>query len=179
MSDSNYYCCVRVSRYNLLDKRNQAERYKGGKKLLKKKKNVKVKWHLYNLYNIVAADARWWSFRMSSSFLWPLSPSDGSYPKDEGSSQEVTQSLFVGESRNRGTNGGQNKYWGLGGRDGKMRTLPRNRWGGAHREKKPCFVCEMHGMVWEELAEKSCWEKQTRTSEPERRLSRWTHETAT
>ncbi|XP_013887034.1 cell surface hyaluronidase [Austrofundulus limnaeus] len=53
--------------------------------------------------------------------------SDGSYPKDEGSSQEVTQSLFVGESRNRGTNGGQNKYWGIGGADGKMRTLPRNR----------------------------------------------------
>uniref|UniRef100_A0A8C7RWT6 hyaluronoglucosaminidase n=1 Tax=Oncorhynchus mykiss TaxID=8022 RepID=A0A8C7RWT6_ONCMY len=53
--------------------------------------------------------------------------SDGSYPKDEGSSQEVTQSLFVGESRNRGSNGGQNKYWGQGGADGKMRTLPRNR----------------------------------------------------
>ncbi|XP_057687315.1 cell surface hyaluronidase isoform X1 [Corythoichthys intestinalis] len=53
--------------------------------------------------------------------------SDGSYPKDEGSSQEVTQSLFVGESQNRGTNGGQNKYWGLGGTDGKMRTLPRNK----------------------------------------------------
>ncbi|XP_040051369.2 cell surface hyaluronidase [Gasterosteus aculeatus] len=53
--------------------------------------------------------------------------SDGSYPKDEGSSQEVTQSLFVGESRNRGTNGGQNKYWGLGGAAAKMRTLPRNR----------------------------------------------------
>uniref|UniRef100_A0A8C9YR89 hyaluronoglucosaminidase n=1 Tax=Sander lucioperca TaxID=283035 RepID=A0A8C9YR89_SANLU len=52
---------------------------------------------------------------------------DGSYPKDEGSSQEVTQSLFVGESRNRGTNGGQNKYWGVGGTDAKMRTLPRNR----------------------------------------------------
>ncbi|KAM9744403.1 cell surface hyaluronidase [Menidia menidia] len=53
--------------------------------------------------------------------------SDGSYPKDEGSSQEVRQSLFVGESQNRGTNGGQNKYWGIGGADGKMRTLPRNR----------------------------------------------------
>ncbi|XP_072244271.1 cell surface hyaluronidase [Leuresthes tenuis] len=53
--------------------------------------------------------------------------SDGSYPKDEGSSQEVRQSLFVGESQNRGTNGGQNKYWGIGGIDGKMRTLPRNR----------------------------------------------------
>lgn len=54
--------------------------------------------------------------------------SDGSYPKDEGSSQEVSQSLFVGESRNRGTNGGQNKYWGTGGVDGKMRTLPRNKY---------------------------------------------------
>ena len=53
--------------------------------------------------------------------------SDGSYPKDEGSSQEVTQSLFVGESQNRGSNGGQNKYWGLGGADGRWRTLPRNR----------------------------------------------------
>uniref|UniRef100_A0A8C5GDL4 hyaluronoglucosaminidase n=1 Tax=Gouania willdenowi TaxID=441366 RepID=A0A8C5GDL4_GOUWI len=53
--------------------------------------------------------------------------SDGSYPKDEGSSQEITQSLFVGESRNRGTNAGQNKYWGVGGTDAKMRTLPRNR----------------------------------------------------
>lgn len=53
--------------------------------------------------------------------------SDGSYPKDEGSSQEVTQSLFVGESRNRGTNAAQNKYWGPGGADAKMRTLPRNR----------------------------------------------------
>lgn len=53
--------------------------------------------------------------------------SDGSYPKDEGSSQEVSQSLFIGESRNRGTNGGQNKYWGIGGVDGKMRTLPRNK----------------------------------------------------
>lgn len=53
--------------------------------------------------------------------------SDGSYPKDEGSSQEVSQSLFVGESRNRGTNGGLNKYWGIGGVDGKDRTLPRNK----------------------------------------------------
>lgn len=60
----------------------------------------------------------------------PLPPhcSDGSYPKDEGSSQEVSQSLFVGESRNRGTNGRQNKYWGIGGVDGKMRTLPRNKY---------------------------------------------------
>ncbi|KAK1806880.1 hypothetical protein P4O66_005364 [Electrophorus voltai] len=53
--------------------------------------------------------------------------SDGSYPKDVGSSQEVADSLFVGESNNRGTNGGLNKYWGLGGVDGKLRTLPRNK----------------------------------------------------
>ncbi|XP_036382426.1 cell surface hyaluronidase [Megalops cyprinoides] len=53
--------------------------------------------------------------------------SDGTYPKDEGSSQEVTESLFVGESKNRGSNGGQNKYWGVGGVDGKPRTLPRNK----------------------------------------------------
>ncbi|XP_049326162.1 cell surface hyaluronidase [Astyanax mexicanus] len=53
--------------------------------------------------------------------------SDGSYPKDVGSSQEVSESLFVGESKNRGSNGGQNKYWGVGGVDGRMRTLPRNK----------------------------------------------------
>ncbi|KAI5625255.1 transmembrane protein 2 isoform X1, partial [Silurus asotus] len=53
--------------------------------------------------------------------------SDGSYPKDVGSSQEVSESLFVGESCNRGTNGGQNKYWGVGGVDGILRTLPRNK----------------------------------------------------
>ncbi|XP_053510042.1 cell surface hyaluronidase isoform X2 [Ictalurus furcatus] len=53
--------------------------------------------------------------------------SDGSYPKDVGSSQEVSESIFVGESGNRGTNGGQNKYWGVGGVDGNPRTLPRNK----------------------------------------------------
>ncbi|XP_067377466.1 cell surface hyaluronidase isoform X1 [Channa argus] len=70
------------------------------------------------------------SFARINHYLYGISllfSSDGSYPKDEGSSQEVKHSLFVGESRNRGTNGGQNKYWGLGGADGKMRTLPRNR----------------------------------------------------
>lgn len=50
----------------------------------------------------------------------------------------MTQSLFVGESRNRGTIGGQNKYWGVGGIDGKIRTLPRNRWGGGGRKKWEC-----------------------------------------
>ncbi|XP_053558482.1 cell surface hyaluronidase [Bombina bombina] len=53
--------------------------------------------------------------------------SDGSFPKDEGSSQEVSESLFIGESRNYGFQGGQNKYWGNGGVDNKTRTLPRNR----------------------------------------------------
>uniref|UniRef100_A0A8C5WC76 hyaluronoglucosaminidase n=1 Tax=Leptobrachium leishanense TaxID=445787 RepID=A0A8C5WC76_9ANUR len=53
--------------------------------------------------------------------------SDGSFPKDEGSSQEVSDSLFIGESRNYGFLLGQNKYWGTGGVDNKTRTLPRNR----------------------------------------------------
>uniref|UniRef100_A0A8I3MJY1 hyaluronoglucosaminidase n=2 Tax=Canis lupus familiaris TaxID=9615 RepID=A0A8I3MJY1_CANLF len=53
--------------------------------------------------------------------------SDGSFPSDEGSSQEVSESLFVGESRNYGFQGGQNKYVGTGGIDQKPRTLPRNR----------------------------------------------------
>ncbi|KAF3815947.1 hypothetical protein GH733_016052 [Mirounga leonina] len=52
---------------------------------------------------------------------------DGSFPSDEGSSQEVSESLFVGESRNYGFQGGQNKYVGTGGIDQKPRTLPRNR----------------------------------------------------
>lgn len=77
--------------------------------------------------------------------------SDGSYPNDEGSSQEVTQSLFVGESQNRGTTGGQNKYWGLGGVDAKMRTLPRNRWGKGQRRRvqnKWRFFLGMFGRRW-------------------------------
>ncbi|XP_018417775.1 PREDICTED: transmembrane protein 2 [Nanorana parkeri] len=53
--------------------------------------------------------------------------SDGSFPKDEGSSQEVSESLFIGESRNFGFQGGQNKYWGTGGVYNRNRTLPRNR----------------------------------------------------
>ncbi|CAO2584977.1 Cell surface hyaluronidase [Lemmus lemmus] len=53
--------------------------------------------------------------------------SDGSFPSDEGSSQEVSESLFVGESKNYGFQGGQNKYMGTGGIDQKPRTLPRNR----------------------------------------------------
>ncbi|XP_025919832.1 cell surface hyaluronidase isoform X2 [Apteryx rowi] len=53
--------------------------------------------------------------------------SDGSFPNDEGASQEVSESLFVGESKNYGIPSGQNKYWGTGGIDNKTRTLPRNR----------------------------------------------------
>ncbi|XP_068782022.1 inactive cell surface hyaluronidase CEMIP2 isoform X1 [Struthio camelus] len=53
--------------------------------------------------------------------------SDGSFPNDEGASQEVSESLFVGESKNYGFPGGQNKYGGTGGIDNKARTLPRNR----------------------------------------------------
>ncbi|XP_067886689.1 cell surface hyaluronidase isoform X1 [Heterodontus francisci] len=53
--------------------------------------------------------------------------SDGSFPKDEGSSQEISESLFVGESKNYGSQGGQNKYWGVGGVDGKNRTLPKDK----------------------------------------------------
>ncbi|XP_009817320.2 inactive cell surface hyaluronidase CEMIP2 isoform X2 [Gavia stellata] len=53
--------------------------------------------------------------------------SDGSFPNDEGASQEVSESLFIGESKNYGFPGGQNKYAGTGGIDNKARTLPRNR----------------------------------------------------
>ncbi|XP_074022011.1 cell surface hyaluronidase CEMIP2 isoform X2 [Numenius arquata] len=53
--------------------------------------------------------------------------SDGSFPNDEGASQEVSESLFIGESKNYGFPGGQNKYVGTGGIDNKARTLPRNR----------------------------------------------------
>ncbi|XP_009993221.1 PREDICTED: transmembrane protein 2 isoform X2 [Chaetura pelagica] len=53
--------------------------------------------------------------------------SDGSFPNDEGASQEVSESLFIGESKNYGFPGGQNKYAGTGGIDKKARTLPRNR----------------------------------------------------
>ncbi|XP_067873820.1 inactive cell surface hyaluronidase CEMIP2-like isoform X2 [Heterodontus francisci] len=52
--------------------------------------------------------------------------SDGTFPTDEGSSLEVTKSVFVGESINVGYNGGKNRYWGRGAY-GEYRTLPRNR----------------------------------------------------
>ncbi|OPJ70480.1 transmembrane protein 2-like [Patagioenas fasciata monilis] len=52
--------------------------------------------------------------------------SDGTFPTDEGSSLEVTHSIFVGESSNVGSQGGQNSYWGKGA-NGEYRTLPRNK----------------------------------------------------
>uniref|UniRef100_A0A7M4FFE8 hyaluronoglucosaminidase n=1 Tax=Crocodylus porosus TaxID=8502 RepID=A0A7M4FFE8_CROPO len=52
--------------------------------------------------------------------------SDGTFPTDEGSSLEVTQSIFIGESNNVGSQGGQNSYWGKGA-NGEYRTLPRNK----------------------------------------------------
>uniref|UniRef100_A0A670JWU2 G8 domain-containing protein n=1 Tax=Podarcis muralis TaxID=64176 RepID=A0A670JWU2_PODMU len=52
--------------------------------------------------------------------------SDGTFPIDEGCSLEVTHSIFVGESNNVGSQGGQNSYWGKGA-GGEYRTLPRNK----------------------------------------------------
>ncbi|XP_044135453.1 cell surface hyaluronidase-like isoform X2 [Bufo gargarizans] len=52
--------------------------------------------------------------------------SDGTFPTDEGSSLEITDSIFVGESDNVGSSGGQNSYWGRGG-SGEQRSLPRNK----------------------------------------------------
>ena len=49
--------------------------------------------------------------------------SEQTLPHDAGSHQEVTNSIFVGESDNRGTNGGGNLYWGQGV-DGVERSLP-------------------------------------------------------
>lgn len=66
------------------------------------------------------------SLEMCGKLLFSFN-SDGSFPSDEGSSQEVSESLFVGESRNYGFQGGQNKYAGTGGIDQKLRSLPRNR----------------------------------------------------
>ncbi|XP_075063891.1 cell surface hyaluronidase CEMIP2-like isoform X1 [Mixophyes fleayi] len=52
--------------------------------------------------------------------------SDGTFPTDEGSSLEITDSIFVGESENVGSQGGQNIYWGRGG-SGEQRSLPKNK----------------------------------------------------
>lgn len=61
------------------------------------------------------------------TYVWCFFDSDGSFPNDEGASQVVSESLFIGESKNYGFQGGQNKYVGTGGIDNRTRTLPRNR----------------------------------------------------
>ncbi|KAL1007492.1 hypothetical protein UPYG_G00087520 [Umbra pygmaea] len=51
--------------------------------------------------------------------------SGGTFPDDDGSRQEVKNSLFVGESANRGMSIPDNRIWGPGGPDLNGRTLPR------------------------------------------------------
>nr|XP_005989659.1 PREDICTED: cell migration-inducing and hyaluronan-binding protein [Latimeria chalumnae] len=51
--------------------------------------------------------------------------SGGTFPDDDGSKQEVKNSLFVGESENRGTQTASNQFWGPGGLNHSGRTLPR------------------------------------------------------
>ncbi|XP_028258458.1 cell migration-inducing and hyaluronan-binding protein [Parambassis ranga] len=51
--------------------------------------------------------------------------SGGTFPDDDGSRQEVKNSLFVGESDNHGMPLPDNRIWGPGGSDHTGRTLPR------------------------------------------------------
>uniref|UniRef100_A0A8B9K669 hyaluronoglucosaminidase n=1 Tax=Astyanax mexicanus TaxID=7994 RepID=A0A8B9K669_ASTMX len=51
--------------------------------------------------------------------------SGGTFPDDDGSRQEVKNSLFVGESENRGMVVPDSRIWGPGGLDHSGRTLPR------------------------------------------------------
>ncbi|XP_023669607.2 cell migration-inducing and hyaluronan-binding protein [Paramormyrops kingsleyae] len=51
--------------------------------------------------------------------------SGGTFPDDDGSRQEVRNSLFVGESENRGTSEPDSQNWGPGGPDLTGRALPR------------------------------------------------------
>uniref|UniRef100_UPI0037E761A8 cell migration-inducing and hyaluronan-binding protein-like n=1 Tax=Semicossyphus pulcher TaxID=241346 RepID=UPI0037E761A8 len=51
--------------------------------------------------------------------------SGGTFPDDDGSRQQVINSLFVGESENRGMPLPDNRIWGPGGSDLTGRTLPR------------------------------------------------------
>ncbi|XP_012867299.1 PREDICTED: cell migration-inducing and hyaluronan-binding protein [Dipodomys ordii] len=50
--------------------------------------------------------------------------SGGTFPYDDGSKQEIKNSLFVGESGNVGTEMRDNRIWGPGGVDHSGRTLP-------------------------------------------------------
>ncbi|XP_055517175.1 cell migration-inducing and hyaluronan-binding protein [Leucoraja erinacea] len=51
--------------------------------------------------------------------------SGGTFPDDDGAKQEVKNSLFVGESENRGTEMPDNLFWGPGGLDHSGRALPK------------------------------------------------------
>lgn len=51
--------------------------------------------------------------------------SGGTFPDDDGSRQEVKNSLFVGESENRGMPFPDGRIWGPSGLDHSGRTLPR------------------------------------------------------
>ncbi|KAM6943286.1 cell migration-inducing and hyaluronan-binding protein [Xenentodon cancila] len=51
--------------------------------------------------------------------------SGGTFPDDDGSRQQVKNSLFVGESGNHGMPPPESRMWGPGGSDPSDRTLPR------------------------------------------------------
>ncbi|GCC34594.1 hypothetical protein chiPu_0013069 [Chiloscyllium punctatum] len=51
--------------------------------------------------------------------------SGGTFPDDDGAKQEVKNSLFVGESENRGTQMAENLVWGPSGLDHSGRVLPK------------------------------------------------------
>lgn len=51
--------------------------------------------------------------------------SGGTFPDDDGSRQEVKNTLFVGESGNRGMPELEDQSWGPGGPDHLGRSLPR------------------------------------------------------
>ncbi|KAM4676367.1 cell migration-inducing and hyaluronan-binding protein isoform 1-T2 [Discoglossus pictus] len=53
--------------------------------------------------------------------------SGGTFPDDDGSKQQIRNSIFVGESNNIGTEMVDNPVWGPGGLDHSGRTLPRGQ----------------------------------------------------
>lgn len=59
--------------------------------------------------------------------LWcsSASRSGGTFPDDDGSRQEVKNTLFVGESDNHGMAEPDRRAWGTGGADLSGRTMPR------------------------------------------------------
>lgn len=65
-----------------------------------------------------------WEAALDRSAQTPSPYSGGTFPYDEGSKQEIKNSLFVGESGNVGTEMMDNRIWGPGGLDHSGRTLP-------------------------------------------------------